>query len=68
MIFACGDNEILRRFVLQHEPHALYVVWCVTPVATGAQITQIEFVLVALYDTGGCQSDFAGNEVFAAAL
>ena len=65
---ARGDDEVLGSGVLQDEPHALYVVLGIAPVAAGVQVAQVELVLQAPDDAGGGQRNLAGDEGFAPAL
>ncbi len=62
MILARGDHKVLRLRLLEDEPHALYIVPGISPVAKRIQITQIELVLESLSDAGGRKSNLARHE------
>ena len=68
MIFARSDDEIIGLFLLQDEPHTLYIVLGISPVAQGIQVTQIQLVLQTVSDTCCGKGDFSGNEGLSAAL
>ena len=57
-----GNDEVLGTVVLQDEPHALYIVLGIAPVAEAVHIAQVEAVLQALADAGGSKGDLAGDE------
>ena len=63
-----GNDEILGRFVLQNQPHALDIILGIAPVAQAGQVAQIQLVLFSLGNAGGGQRDLAGDEGLAAAL
>ena len=65
---ACGDNEVFGFVVLKDEPHTLYIILGITPVAQRVEVTKIELVLLALLDAGCCQRDLTGYEGLATAL
>lgn len=63
MHFSGGNDEVFGGVVLQDEPHALDVVFGISPVASGIQIAQIQLVLEALGDAGSRQCDFLVTKV-----
>ena len=65
--FAGGDDEILRFVLLEHQPHGFDIIAGEAPVALGVEIAEVEFLLQAFFDAGGCAGDFSGDECFAAA-
>ena len=65
---AGGDHEVLRRIVLEYEPHTLHIVLSITPVTEGVEVAEIEAVLLALGDAGCSESDLAGHEGLATTL
>lgn len=68
VLHARGNDEILGFLVLQDQPHALDVILRIAPVAQRREISEIEFVLLALGDTGRREGDLARHEGLAAAL
>ena len=68
VLHAGGDDKVLGTVVLQDEPHALYIVASIAPVAKGVKVAQVEALLQALADAGGGKGDLAGDEGFAPAL
>ena len=54
--------------MLQNQPHALHIIFGIPPVAARIQITQIQFVLETLYDTGGRQRNLTRHESLATAF
>ena len=65
---AGGDHEVLRLVVLEYEPHALHIVLCITPVAEGVEVAEVEAVLLALGDAGCSEGDLSCHEGLATAL
>ena len=65
---AGGNHEVLRLVVLEDEPHALYVVAGIAPVAERVEVAQVEAVLQTLADAGCGKGDLAGDEGLATAL
>ena len=65
MVFACGNDKVVRLGLLQDEPHALDIVLGIAPVAQGVQVAQIQFVLIALCDTCGSQRYLTCHEILA---
>lgn len=63
-----GDHEILGLLVPQDQPHALDVILRITPVAQRREVAQVEFVLLALGNTGCGKGDLTRHEGLAAAL
>ena len=68
MLLTSSDDEVLGGVVLQHEPHALDIVTGVAPVAQGAEVPEVELVLLTSGDTSSGEGDLAGDEGFATAL
>ena len=68
MLHAGSDHEILRRLVLQYEPHALHIILGISPVAEAVEVAEQQLLLLALGNARGCQRDLAGNERLTAAL
>ena len=68
VLYTGSNHEVLRRVVLQDEPHALHIVLGIAPVAEAVHIAQVEAVLQALADAGGGKGDLAGDEGLATAL
>lgn len=66
--FAGSDDVVVCFILLEHEPHGFDVVFGVTPVAEGIEVTEVKFFLQAEFYAGGCTSDFASDEGFAAAF
>src|SRR4029079_17434252 len=58
--FASSQNIIIRLRVLQHEPHSLYEVACVTPIAPSVEVTHVKLVLKPKLDRSNGASDLAG--------
>src|SRR5215470_5738735 len=46
-----GNHVILRRILLEHEPHGLNVVSCKAPIAFRIQVAQYQLILQALLDS-----------------
>ena len=66
VLYACGNDEVVRFRLLEDKPHALHVVLGISPVAQRAEIAEIEFLLLTLSDAGGSQSNFTSDEGLAA--
>ena len=49
---AGGEHEVVRRVLLQHQPHPLHVVPGVTPVPHAVQVTQLETVQLIQVNLG----------------
>ena len=62
MLLSCGNHEIFRLVVLEYQPHALHIVFGITPVTQGRQVAHVEFVLLSLSNTGGGKRDLPGDE------
>src|SRR6266542_3522059 len=65
---ACGDDIVLRLFLLQHRPHGLDVVLRVAPVAARLEIAEIEPILQAVLDPADGPRDLARDEGLSATL
>ena len=63
-----GNDEILRGLVLQHEPHALHIVFGIAPVPKGVHVAQLQMILKALGDPPGRQRDLPGDKILTPAL
>ena len=68
VLLASGDDEVLGRVVLEHEPHALDIVTGIAPVAQGTEVPEVELVLLTSGDASSSQSDLTGDEGLATAL
>ena len=68
MLYSCGNDEILRLVMLQHQPHAFHVILRIPPVSLGVQIPQIQLVLNTTGNSAGCQCDLTGHKILSAAL
>lgn len=68
VLHARGNNKILGFLVLQDQPHALDVILRIAPVAQRREVSEVEFVLLALGDTGRREGDLARHEGLAAAF
>ena len=49
---ACGEDEVVRRVLLQHQPHPLHVVPGMAPVTHRVQVTQLETLQLTQVDLG----------------
>ena len=65
--FASGNDVIIGGVLLEHQPHGLYVVFGVTPVAFGVKVAEVEFILLFGDDPSDGAGNFAGDEGFASA-
>ena len=68
VLLTSSDDEVLGGVVLQHKPHALDIVTGIAPVAQGAEVPEVELVLLSCCDTSSGEGDLAGDEGFATAL
>ena len=68
VVLTGGDDEVVRFGLLEDEPHALDVVFGISPVAERVKVAQIELVLEPLCYSCHCQGDFSCHEVLAAAF
>ena len=68
VLLTCCDNEILWLLSLENQPHALYIIFGITPVAEWIQVTQIELALLTLLDACRSQCNLTGNECLTTAL
>src|SRR5262249_18268825 len=64
---SCADHEILRPFLLQHQPYGPNIVTRESPVALGLKIAEAEFFLEPKLDAGDSVANLAGHELVAAA-
>src|SRR5262249_27842497 len=60
------DHDIIRFGLLENQPHCLDVFLRVSPVTSGVQVTQIEFVLQTGLDPCNGPRDLTGHERLAA--
>jgi O-antigen/teichoic acid export membrane protein len=65
LVPGCND-EVLRHFLLQHQPHRLDVVFGVAPVSFRVQIAEIQTLLRAELDLRQCSRDLSRDEILAA--
>ena len=49
----CND-KIFRFFLLKHQPHTFYIVFCITPVTFSVEISKIQFFLFSFYNVSYC--------------
>src|SRR5688500_20170050 len=59
---ASGNYVIVSLVLLQHLPHRLDVLSRVTPIPLGVEISKVEFLLLACFDSSHRARDLAGNE------
>src|SRR5262245_55604460 len=70
--FSCGLSLTSREHVivwlglLQNQPHPLYIVPRMTPIAPRVEISEIEFILLSEFNRRHRPRDFPGHEGFAA--
>ena len=67
VLFAGGDDEVVRVVLLEHHPHGADEVFGVAPVAFGVEVAEAQLGLLADGDFCEGAGDFAGDEGFAAA-
>ena len=67
MGFTRGQHVVVRRALLQHEPHALHVILCAAQVALRINVAHDQPVRLAAQNFSQSQRDFALHEVVAAA-
>mmetsp|Transcript_6067 Transcript_6067/g.5347 ORF Transcript_6067/g.5347 Transcript_6067/m.5347 type:complete len:233 (-) Transcript_6067:143-841(-) len=62
-----GNNIVLRDIALEHEPHALNIVACMSPIAGGVEVAKAHAILLASFN--GCHStgDLASHKGLATA-
>src|SRR5215213_4798176 len=65
---AGGDHEVVRRVLLEHQPHRLDVVPGVAPVALGIEVAERQLLLEAELDGRGRVGDLARDELQPAAF
>ncbi len=58
-----GDDVIVRRVLLQHQPHRLDIVARVAPVALGVDVAEPQLAGEAKLDAGDAIGHLAGNEL-----
>ena len=68
VLLTCCNHEVLWFLSLENQPHTLYIILGITPVAERIQVTEIELVLLALLDAGCSQSNLTGYESLTTAL
>ena len=68
VLHARRDHEVVRRLVLEDEPHARHIVLRVAPVAQGVEVAQKQLLLLALRDAGSGERDLPRHERLAAPL
>src|SRR3989338_8650112 len=61
------DDEIARRFLLEHQPHRLHIVPCKSPIALGVKIPKTQFFFKTELDAGRGMRDLACHEFMAPA-
>ena len=54
--------------MLHNHPHALHIIFCITPVTQRVHVSKFQMILNTFCDSSGSQCDFSGNEVLTAAL
>ena len=54
--------------MLHNHPHALHIIFCITPVTQRVHVSKFQMILNTFCDSSGSQCDFTGNKVLAAAL
>ena len=52
--------------MLKNQPHTFHIIFGISPVAQGIEISQIQFILKALSNTRGCQCYFTCHEILSA--
>src|SRR5262245_16486035 len=66
MRLAGGNDKVVRLGLLQHEPDCFHVVFCVTPVSLGFEISKKQFVLSAELDSCRGLRNLPAHERFTA--
>jgi len=61
--FASGDDEVVRRGLLQHEPHGLDVFGRPAPVAIDVDGAEVELLFASTGDRSDCGDDLLGDEL-----
>ena len=61
-----GDDVIVGRVLLQHQPHRVHVVAGKAPVAAGVAIAEFQRIADPELDAGHAVGDLAGDELDAA--
>src|SRR6266403_436604 len=62
MLLTCGNHEVLRFVLLQHQPLHLDIIPCMAPIALGTEIAQMNAFLKPKLDAGKRPRDLSGNE------
>ena len=62
MILASGNDEIVRRILLEDQPHGLNKVPGIAPVSLGLEIPEKELILKPELDSRGSAGDLSGNK------
>ena len=52
MHFSCSNDKIIGRLLLKHQPHALNIVFCMTPITLRIKIAQLHKLLLTKTDLG----------------
>ena len=66
MLHARGNDKIIRRVLLQHEPLHLHIVFGMAPVPLGIQVTQVSTILQAENDSRQGPGNLSCNKSLAA--
>src|SRR6266446_4019440 len=66
MLLTCGNHEVLRFVLLQHQPLHLDIIPCMAPIALGAQIAEMNAFLKPKLDARKRARNLSGNERLAA--
>src|ERR1035438_10497511 len=67
MGFTGTDYVVVRRILLEHEPHGADIVGSIAPIAPGFEVAEVELVLDTVLDLGDGAGNLAGDEGLAAA-
>src|ERR1035438_7600863 len=65
--FSSTDNEVVRGFLLQHQPHGADIVRSVSPIPVGVEIAEVKLLLNTVLDVGDGASNLTGDKRLAAA-
>src|SRR5918996_1760094 len=65
---ACGDHEVVRLVLLEHQPHGLDIVLGIAPVALGVEVAEGKLPLQTELDRCCSVGDLAGDELQPPAL
>src|SRR5258708_12655057 len=66
MLLTCGNHEVLRFVLLQHQPLHLNIIPCMAPIALGTEIAEMNAFLKTKLDAGKRARNLSGNECLAA--